>query len=52
MTVNDRVAFFHPSGGIVFGTVIDADPAADMVSVDVPGEPFFRRIPRWLLKAV
>lgn len=49
MTTGDRVAFVHPRAGIMFGTVIDNDPQAQMVSVDVAGEPFFRRIPAWML---
>jgi hypothetical protein len=34
------------------GTVIDADPNATMVSVQVDGEPFFRRIPAWMLQPI
>lgn len=52
MKTNDRVQFVHPSAGIMSGVVIDIDPQAEMVSVDVPGEPFFRRIPKWMLKAI
>lgn len=52
MQVNDRVQFVHPSAGIMSGVVIDVDPQAELVSVDIPGEPFFRRIPWWLLKAI
>ena len=52
MTTNDTVAFIHPSAGIMIGTVIDSDPLAEFVAVDVPGEPFFRRIPSWMLRVI
>jgi hypothetical protein len=55
-----RVALVSPpfiadaNGGVHCdtATVIDADPNATMVSVQVEGEPFFRRIPAWMLQVI
>lgn len=54
IAVNDIVTWARPAKNTSEwfrdeGTVIDADPNATMVSVQVADEPFFRRIPAWML---